>query len=94
MVASPVLIPGVIALHRLLARSRGTDAALLTVTAFGVIAPVVQSLGWVRWPLVVPALDAARQKGKLNLFWSAVASLLFAGAMFGVAAWEFRNAEY
>jgi len=56
MAASLVLIPGVIALHRLLARSRGTDAALLTVTAFGVIAPVVQSLGWVRWPLVVPAL--------------------------------------
>ena len=56
MAASLILIPGVIALHRLLARSRGTDAALLTVTAFGVIAPVVQSLGWVRWPLVVPAL--------------------------------------
>jgi hypothetical protein len=42
----------------------------------------------------VPEIDAARQKGKLHLFWSAVASLLFAGAMFGVAAWEFRNAEY
>jgi ABC-type transport system involved in multi-copper enzyme maturation permease subunit len=42
----------------------------------------------------VPEFDAARQKGRLNLFWSAVASLLFAGAMFGVAAWEFRNAEY
>ena len=56
MAASLVLIPGVIALHRLLAPSRGTDAALLTVTAFGIIAPVIQSLGWVRWPLVVPAL--------------------------------------
>jgi hypothetical protein len=56
MAASLVLIPGVIALHRLLARSRGTDAALLTVTAFGIIAPVIQSLGWVRWPLVVPVL--------------------------------------
>lgn len=42
----------------------------------------------------VPEFDAARQKGRLNLFLSAVASLLFAGAMFGVAAWEFRNAEY
>jgi hypothetical protein len=56
MAGSLVLIPGVIALHRLLARSRGTDAALLSVTAFGVLAPVIQSLGWVRWPLVVPAL--------------------------------------
>jgi ABC-type transport system involved in multi-copper enzyme maturation permease subunit len=42
----------------------------------------------------VPEIDVARQKGHLNLLLSAVASLLFAGAMFGVAAWEFRNAEY
>ncbi|MGY4644918.1 DUF4386 family protein [Cellulomonas sp. URHB0016] len=56
MVASLALVPGVIALHRILARSRGTDAVLLTVTTFGVVAPVVQCLGWVRWPLVVPAL--------------------------------------
>ncbi|NKY41215.1 DUF4386 family protein, partial [Cellulomonas septica] len=56
MAGSLVLVPGVIALHRLLARSRGTDAALLTVTAFGVLAPVVQCLGWVRWPVVVPGL--------------------------------------
>ena len=56
MAGSLVLIPGVIALHLLLARSRGTDAALLTVTAFGVLAPVIQSLGWIRWPLVVPGL--------------------------------------
>ena len=56
MAGSLILIPGVIALHRLLARSRGTDTALLTVTAFGIIAPVVQSLGWIRWPLVVPTL--------------------------------------
>jgi len=56
MVASLALVPGVIALHRLLAHSRGTDSALLAVTAFGVLAPVVQCLGWVRWPLVVPGL--------------------------------------
>jgi ABC-type transport system involved in multi-copper enzyme maturation permease subunit len=42
----------------------------------------------------VPEFDAARQKGQLHLFLSALASLLFAGAMFGIAAWEFRNAEY
>ena len=42
----------------------------------------------------VPEFDAARQKGQLHLLLSALASLLFAGAMFGVAAWEFRNAEY
>jgi Domain of unknown function (DUF4386) len=56
MAGSLVLIPGVIALHLLVARSRGTDAALLTITAFGVLAPIVQSLGWIRWPLVVPGL--------------------------------------
>ena len=42
----------------------------------------------------VPEFDAARRKGQLHLFLSALASLAFAGAMFGVAAWEFRNAEY
>ena len=42
----------------------------------------------------VPEFDAARAKGRLNLALSALASLAFAAAMFGVAAWEFRNAEY
>lgn len=41
-----------------------------------------------------PEFDAARQKGRINLFWSALTSLAFAGAVFGVAAWEFRGAEY
>jgi len=42
----------------------------------------------------VPEFETVRRKEKLNLALSALASLLFAGAMFGVAAWEFRNAEY
>ncbi len=42
----------------------------------------------------VPEFVRAREKGQLNLGLSALASLLFAAAMFGVAAWEFRNAEY
>jgi ABC-type transport system involved in multi-copper enzyme maturation permease subunit len=42
----------------------------------------------------VPEFDVARSKGSVNLSLSALASLLFAVAMFGVAAWEFRNAEY
>jgi ABC-type transport system involved in multi-copper enzyme maturation permease subunit len=42
----------------------------------------------------VPEFELARQKGALNLPMSALASLLFAAAMFGVAAWEFRQAEY
>jgi ABC-type transport system involved in multi-copper enzyme maturation permease subunit len=42
----------------------------------------------------VPEFDTVRKKGELHLFWSAIASLAFAGAMFGIAAWEFRNAEY
>jgi ABC-type transport system involved in multi-copper enzyme maturation permease subunit len=42
----------------------------------------------------VPEFALARSKGKINLFMSALASVLFAVAMFGVAAYEFRNAEY
>jgi ABC-type transport system involved in multi-copper enzyme maturation permease subunit len=42
----------------------------------------------------VPEFDLARRKGSVNLSLSALASLLFAVAMFGIAAWEFRNAEY
>jgi ABC-type transport system involved in multi-copper enzyme maturation permease subunit len=42
----------------------------------------------------VPEFALARGKGQVNLPLSTLASLLFAVAMFGVAAWEFRNAEY
>jgi hypothetical protein len=42
----------------------------------------------------VPEFAAAQRKDKLNLPLSTLASLLFAAAMFGIAAWEFRNAEY
>ena len=42
----------------------------------------------------VPEIDAARQKGQVNLPLSVLASLLFAATVFGIAAWEFRNAEY
>lgn len=42
----------------------------------------------------VPEFVRAREKGELHLGLSALASVLFAAAMFGVAAWEFRNAEY
>ena len=42
----------------------------------------------------VPELERARERGKLNLGLSVLASLLFAGAMFGIAVHEFRNAEY
>jgi len=42
----------------------------------------------------VPEVEAAREKGQVHLGLSALTSLLFAGAIFGVAAWEFRNAEY
>jgi hypothetical protein len=42
----------------------------------------------------VPDVEAAREKGRVNLALSALASLLFAGAIFGVAAYEFRKAEY
>jgi hypothetical protein len=42
----------------------------------------------------VPEFEAARRKGHVNLSLSALASLLFATAMLGIAAREFRNAEY
>jgi len=42
----------------------------------------------------VPEFETVRQKNEINLAMSALASLLFAAAMFGIAAWEFRNAEY
>ena len=42
----------------------------------------------------VPEFVRAREKGELHLMLSALASVLFAFAMFGVAAYEFRNAEY
>jgi ABC-type transport system involved in multi-copper enzyme maturation permease subunit len=42
----------------------------------------------------VPEFEKARRKGAINLPLSALASLLFAGVMFGIAAWEFRQAEY
>jgi ABC-type transport system involved in multi-copper enzyme maturation permease subunit len=42
----------------------------------------------------VPEVERAREKGRLNLPMSALSSLLFAVVIFGVSAWEFRNAEY
>jgi hypothetical protein len=42
----------------------------------------------------VPEFELARQKGHVNLPLSVLASLLFAGAMFGVSAREFGSADY
>lgn len=42
----------------------------------------------------VPEIAMAREKGRLNLPISILASFLFAVAMFGFAAHEFRKAEY
>ncbi|WP_020468353.1 ABC transporter permease [Zavarzinella formosa] len=42
----------------------------------------------------VPEFEAARKKNRINLPLSVLACLLFSGWMFGVAAWEFRQAEY
>jgi ABC-type transport system involved in multi-copper enzyme maturation permease subunit len=42
----------------------------------------------------VPEIAMVRKKGRLSLPMSVLASLLFAGAMFGIAAHEFRKAEY
>lgn len=42
----------------------------------------------------VPEFATVRKKGAMRLPLSAITSLLFAAAMFGVAAYEFRKAEY
>jgi hypothetical protein len=42
----------------------------------------------------VPEVETVRKKGELHLALSALTSLLFAVVIFGVSAWEFRNAEY
>jgi hypothetical protein len=53
-IASVLLIPISLALHR------GTGGAgERSVIAFGVLSGVVQTLGWIRWPLVVPSLSDA-----------------------------------
>lgn len=42
----------------------------------------------------VPEIASARNKGRLNLPFSVIASLLFAAAMFAISAHELRKAEY
>jgi ABC-type transport system involved in multi-copper enzyme maturation permease subunit len=42
----------------------------------------------------VPEFLEARRKDRINLPMSALASFLFGVAMFGIAAYEFKNAEY
>ena len=42
----------------------------------------------------VPEFETARKKGRLNPYLSVLACLLFSAWMYGVAAWEFRQAEY
>lgn len=57
--SSVLLVPGVLALHRLVAGHLGGSALLGSASAFGLAGAVLQTLGWVRWPLVVPALADA-----------------------------------
>lgn len=56
LLGSLALVPGVLGLQTLLAGGRRAGAGLRALTAFGVAGAVVQCLGWVRWPLVVPGL--------------------------------------
>lgn len=56
---SVALIPIAIGLHRVAADRIGTGSMWLpTVTAFGILSALTQTLGWIRWPLVVPGLAA------------------------------------
>lgn len=56
LLGSLALIPGVLGLQTLLAGGRRAGAGLRALTAFGIAGAVLQCLGWVRWPLVVPGL--------------------------------------
>ncbi|SDS51504.1 protein of unknown function [Friedmanniella luteola] len=53
LLSSLVLVPAAVALEDGLTRGQ---AAARTITAFGVLGAFAQMLGWVRWPLAVPAL--------------------------------------
>ena len=52
---SVALVPISLGLHRIIG---GGGLWLSTVTAFGVLSGLTQTLGWIRWPLVVPGLAA------------------------------------
>jgi hypothetical protein len=53
-----LFIPVVLLLHRVLAE-RGASTTLLVATTFGVVAGLVQALGFLRWPFLVPHLAEA-----------------------------------
>jgi hypothetical protein len=52
-------IPAMMMLHRVIAERENAPTYLLTATVFGVIAGVVQSLGFLRWSFIVPYFAAA-----------------------------------
>ncbi len=58
LVTALLSIPAMTMLHRVIAETGKAPAYLFTVTTFGVIAGVVQSLGFLRWSFVVPYLAA------------------------------------
>jgi hypothetical protein len=53
-----LFIPLVVLVHRLLA-TQETSVALSVATVFGIVAGVVQTLGFLRWPFLVPHLAQA-----------------------------------
>jgi hypothetical protein len=53
-----LFIPLVVLVHRLL-ETQETSVALSVATVFGIIAGVVQTLGFLRWPFLVPHLAQA-----------------------------------
>jgi hypothetical protein len=56
LVTALLSIPAMTMLHRVIAETGKAPAFLFTATTFGVIAGVVQSLGFLRWSFVVPYL--------------------------------------
>jgi hypothetical protein len=71
-----LFIPVVVLLHRVLAEQEAT-ATLWLATVFGVVAGLVQTLGFLRWPFLVPHLAAAYLAPGANEAQRAVAALVF-----------------
>jgi Domain of unknown function (DUF4386) len=71
-----LFIPLVVLVHRLLAEQE-TSVALSVATVFGIVAGVVQTLGFLRWPFLVPHLAQAYLAPEASEAQRAAAAMVF-----------------
>lgn len=71
-----LFIPAVVLVHRLLA-TQETPATLWVASAFGVVAGLVQTLGFLRWPFLVPHLAQAYLAPESSEAQRAAAAMVF-----------------